>query len=311
MEVRDLKALVSIAESGTLSGAASKHNLTQPALSALVRRLEGELEVKILTRHSRGVVFTEAGKFLLEKAHRILHEVAETTSSLRDIAEEPLGPVRIGLPTSLAAGVIPPLVSVVNRQYAGIDLHVVEAMSGSLVEGLQLGRLDLAVLFDVQPMPGLRSEPVLTEEVLLFVRSGDPLAQRPSASLEEIAAHRLVLPSADHSIRQFVERVARAEGVRLSVNADVDSYPGLIGLVREGYATILPPYLAMNDVRSGAIEAVRIRQPDMRWTLHLATRQDSVRPRAAMVVGRLLIDTFVSLVRSGAMPARIHPRHLL
>ncbi len=306
MELRDLKALVSIAEMGSISGAAQKLNLTQPGLSALLQRLESELEIRIVNRHSRGVALTAEGKYLLERAYRILSDVAETTSSLREIAEEPVGTVRIGLPTSVAGGLVPAVVLDVLQRYSRIQLHIVEAMSGSLVELLQLGRLDLAMLFDVQPMPGLRSEPILTEELRFLVRRGDPLANRRAVLLEEIASHGIVLPSPAHSIRQFVDRAANAEGVRLKVAADVDSFSGLVGLVHAGQATILPPFLLMDEIRAGSVKAIRIERPFMQWTLHLATRLDSVRPRAAMVVGRLLIEKCVSLVNTGVWPGKVH-----
>lgn len=310
MELRDLKALVCIAEAGTLSGAAQKLTVTQPALSTMLRRLEDELGATIVKRHSRGVAFTEEGEFLLKRAYGILQDVAETTASLRQISEEPVGTVRVGLPTTIAGGLIPKLLPDVHRRYKRVQLHITEAMSGSLVEMLQLGRLDLAMLFDIQPMPGLRSEPVLTEKVQLLVRTGDPLSDRASVSLEEAAQRNLVLASQSHSIRRFVDQAAAAEGVRLAVLADVDSLPGLVGLVLAGYATILPAYLVRDQIREGLIKAVDIGDPPMKWTIHLATRQDSVRPHAATVVGRQIVEDCVNLVRSGEWPGEVHARQV-
>lgn len=308
MELRDLRALVSIAEVGTLSGAAQKLNVTQPALSAMLRRLEDELGALLVKRHSRGVALTEEGRFLLKRAYSILHDVAETTASLRELSEEPVGIVRIGLPTTVAGGLVPRLLPAVHGRYEQIQLHIVEAMSGGLMEMLQLGRLDLAMLFDVQPMPGLRSEPILTEPIQLLMRAGAPLGDRETITLEEVAALDLVLPSQAHSIRQFVDRAASAAGVRLDTVADVDSLPGLVGLVLAGYATMLPPYLVTGHINAGRMRAIDIDTRPLEWTIHLATRQDSVRPRAAMVVGRALIDACVALVRSGEWPGAVHPR---
>lgn len=308
MELRDLRALVSIAEYGTLSGAAHRVNLTQPALSALLRRLETELEVQLVTRHSRGVSFTAEGLYLLEKANTILGDVAETQSTLREIAEEPVGTVRLGLPTSVAGGLIPLLFPAIQRQFGRIQLHIIEAMSGSLVELLQLGKLDLAVLFDIQPMPGLRSEPLLIEEIQLVVNRHDPLADVELASFGEVVTRGLVLPSRAHSIRQLVERAAATEGVQLKVEADIDSLPGLVGLVHQGYATMLPTYLLQDEILSRQIKAINIHRPKLEWTLHLATRIDINRPRAAMVVGRILAEICELQVRSRAWPGKPHPR---
>lgn len=311
MELRDLRALISIAEYGTLSGAAHRLNLTQPALSALLRRLENELEVQIVTRHSRGVSFTAEGNYLLEKTRVILRDVADTQSTLRDIAEEPVGSVRLGLPTSIAGKLIPALFPALNVQFSRIQLHIIEAMSGSLVELLQMGKLDLAVLFDIQPMPGLRTEPILIEEIRLMVRRGTPLAALETVSLNQLVGQKLVLPSRAHSIRQLIERSASSEGIQLEVAADIDSLPGLVGLVQEGYATALPPYLLMGEIASGLIKAIRIERPSMEWTLHLATRIDINRPRAAMVVGRMLVDACAAQIKSRKWPGRLHPKRAI
>lgn len=308
MEFRDMRALVKIAEHGTLSGAAQHLNLTQPALSALVRRLESELDVRLVTRHSRGVSFTAEGRYLLEKAYTILGDVAETKSTLREIAEEPVGSVHLGLPASIAGGIIPELLPAIERRYGRIQLHIIEAMSGYLVELLQLGKLDLAVLFDIQHMPGLRSEPILIEEIELVVNRRHDLAHLQSTTLGAVAEHGLVLPSPAHSIRQMVERAAAAEGVQLTVKADIDSMAGLVGLVHKGYATMLPSYLLRNEARAGQIRTIRIQQPKLGWALHLATRIDINRPRAAMVVGRMLAELCELQVRSGAWPGKPHPR---
>lgn len=311
MELRDLRALISIAEYGTLSGAAHRLNLTQPALSALLRRLENELDVAIVTRHSRGVSFTAEGNYLLEKARTILSDVADTQSTLREIAEEPVGSVRLGLPTSIAGKLIPALFPPLHDQFERIQLHIIEAMSGSLVELLQLGKLDLAVLFDIQPMPGLRTEPILIEEIQLMGQPGTPLATLESVSFSQLAEQKLVLPSQAHSIRQMMERSAASEGIQLKIAADIDSLPGLVGLIQKGYVTVLPPYLLMDEIRSGLIKAIRIERPVMEWTLHLATRIDINRPRAAMVVGRMLIDACADQIRSRTWPGRLHPKRTI
>lgn len=304
MEFRDLKALVSIAEVGSISGAAQKLNLTQPGLSALLRRLEGELNVRLVNRHTRGVTLTVEGRELLEYAYRIINDVAEASSALKKIGEDPVGTVRIGLPTSVAAGVVPTLVCQIVDQYPLIRIRVVEAMSGTLMEMLQIGALDLAILFDVEPLPGLRSIPILRESLQLIVRSDHHYATAENVTFAQVSQLPLILPSSAHSIRQFVDRISNAEGLPLKVVADIDSFSGLVGLVNDLYATILPPFLLMNDVRMGSLKSVPIAEPALEWTLHLATRLDSVRPRAAMVVGSLMSEICISMVESGKWPAK-------
>lgn len=308
MELKELRILASIAEVGTLSGAARKLNMTQPALSAVLKRLESELDVRLVTRHPRGVEFTEHGRFLLERTYNILHDVAETQSALRELAEQPGGEVAIGLPTTVAAGLGPLVLKRAKARHPRIRLHLVEAMSGALVELLQLGRIDMAVLFDIQPMPGLRSEPLLIEDLHLLVSTQSPLAHRQSIAFSDIAAVDLVMPSRNNSIRRMLELAAQAEGIALRVEADVDSLACIISLVETGFAAILPTFMVIPAIRAGTVHLIKIKRPNISWTLHLATRRDSVRPQASMAVADLIVEVTSELVRDGIWPARLHPR---
>jgi LysR family nitrogen assimilation transcriptional regulator len=311
MELRDLQALVHISEAGSLSGAAYKLNLTQPALSALVRRLEDELDTQILYRHSRGVNFTEEGTFLLERAHHMIAEMLSIQSSLQDLGEEPNGVVRVGLPTSLASGLIPFMLRRLNDQYPRIHLHITEQMSGNLTEMLQLGHLDMAILFHIQPMYGLRSEPLLSEEIKLLLGRDDPMACHDSVSLQEIADRELVLPSASHSIRKVIDRAAATEGIKLRVCADLDSFFGLVNAAQVGFPTLLPIFLVQRHIEDGRIKCVGIDRPRMTWNLHLANRLDSIRPRAAMIVRRAITEICSDLITKGNWPGKLHPYRTL
>jgi LysR family nitrogen assimilation transcriptional regulator len=305
LEFRDLKSLAAIAESGSFSAAARELNVTQPALSAAIKRLEIDLKVSLIDRHSRGARLSEEGKFVLQKAYAIFREVAEINSVVHNFAEAPMGAVRLGLPTTVAGGLVPEFFPELTARFPLIKLNVVEAMSGVLAELLHLGRLDLAVLFDVQPMTGFRSQPILREKIHLIVPADHHLAGRKSVRLEEVTRLRLVMPSDHHSIRRHVDAVCHSEGHSLDVQADVDSLPGIMSLVRMGYCTLMPIFLFMRDIDEGRIRALEITRPELGWTLHLASRDDATRPRASLAAGRLLTDVCISLVERGLWPGEV------
>jgi len=304
MELRDIASLVAIAETGSISGAARRLNLTQPALSASLRRLETDLKVLLVMRHSRGATLTPEGGFVLEKAYGLFKEVADIESVASHLAREPAGPVRLGLPTNVAGGLVPELIPELKARYPHVKVHVVEAMSGVLMELLQIGRLDLAVLFHIQPMPGLRSEPIISEELRLLVPAGHAFAGRDSISFAKAIGLDLVLPSPDNSIRRHIEAAARGEGMSLTVSADIDSFPGLVNLVKVGYPTIMPTFLVQDALAEGSVVALEIVSPALTWTLHLASRRDAQRPIASMATGRLLIEACGRLVETGRWPGR-------
>ena len=302
MELRDLHSLIGISETGSLSGAASKLNLTQPALSASLKRLEAELGVLLVRRHSRGAELTHEGKYVLQKAYDIVRDVAEVTSVVESFSEEPIGLVRIGLPTTIAAGLITEFFPLLRSRFPQIRINVVEAMSGRLSELLQLGSLDLALMFDIQPMSGLRSEPILSENLCLLVPRDHPLAGKQGVRLDEITQLNLVLPSPANSIRKHINDAGQAEGLSLNVVADIDSYGGLLGLVKRGFCTILPTYLALQHADRADLVAVDFIRPELEWTVHLAARHDATRPRASLVTGQLLVEVCKNLISEGKWP---------
>lgn len=305
MELRDLHALIAIAETGSLSAAARRLRLTQPALTASLQRLEHSVGVLLVKRHSRGSILTEEGHFVLHKARDVLYDVSQIAQVHDKLALAPAGEIHLGLPTTVAGGLIPALIPLVQKRYPKIRLHVVEAMSGVLQEQLQLGRLDLAVLFEGTPSNGLRSTPLLNEALYLLVPSNHPLAAVPAADLKTVSALPLVLPSAANSIRKHLEVACRATDLTLTVLADVDSLPGLLGLVRAGYCTVLPKYLAKSDIDAGHITAVAIENPAMHWTLHLASRRDTHLPRASIATGELIQEACSTLIQLGDWAAQI------
>lgn len=305
MELRDLLALIAIAETGSLSAASRRLGLTQPAITTSLQRLERAAGARLVSRHSRGANITEEGLYVLQKARDIAHEMGQIALVNDKLAQAPAGEVHLGLPTTVAGGLIPELIPMLHRRYPRIRLHVIEAMSGVLKEQLQLGRIDLAVLFDSAPLAGLRCTPLLTEAIFLLAPADHPCAARAGIDLSQLASLALVLPSRANSIRLHLEQACTSQGLSLSVLADVDSLPGLLGLVRKGYCTVLPKYLAKREIDAGHLAAVPIANPALDWTLHLATRRDATRPRANMAVAECLYEACDALVKRGDWEAQI------
>lgn len=308
MDVRELRVLIGIAEAGSLSAAAVKLHMTQPALSAALKRLEDELKVRLVTRHSRGAVLTGEGRLVVERAYDVMREMAEISSIASGLSHAPVGTVRLGLPTTVAGGLVPFLLPQVRDRYPQIQLYVLEAMSGVLAERLHLGHLDLAVLYDIEPMAGLRSESILKEKLQLIAHPAHPLAGRRRVRLSEVVQHPVVMPSIGHSIRRHVETACHAEGLRLNVLADIDSLSGIINLVRGGSASILPTYRVAEHVADGSIITVEITRPHLEWTVHLAARHDANRPRASLAVSQLLVQACRDLVSEGKWPGMVESR---
>ena len=164
-EISQLRTILHVAELGSLSKAADRLRIAQPALSRQVRMLEEELGIRLFDRHGRGMVVTEAGQEVLRHAQRIMGEMAEIRSSVAD-ADAPLrGHVSIGMPPTVSDIVSVPLVTAFRARHPEATIRIVSAYSAYLLDWLHKGEVDVAILFESRPLRSLRSTPLL-EEIL-------------------------------------------------------------------------------------------------------------------------------------------------
>ncbi|MCM2505941.1 LysR substrate-binding domain-containing protein [Aureimonas altamirensis] len=291
MDVTQLKTLIHVAELGSLSKAADRLHVAQPALSRQVRLLEQELGVTLFERHGRGMVVTDVGRDILEHASRILAEMEAIRNVAAGTGKELAGTATIGTTPTVAEIITVPLVRELRERHPRLNLRLASAFSGHLLDWLQRGELELAVSYDPPPMRSLRIVPVMLEELLLVQAAPaglqpDPL---PFASLADM---ELVLPSSRHGLRAIVEDCALRAGVSLKAGVEADSFGAMIDLVRNGFgATLLPlaPIYAL--VQSGALGATPVIDPVPTRKLVLAYPSDRPVARAT----RLVAETFVSI----------------
>jgi len=208
MDLKQLEYFVRVAELGSFTRAAHALQIAQPALSRQVRLLEVELRQTLLLRNGRGAVPTEAGKLLLDHGRGILHQVERAREDLGRVRGALAGRVAIGLPPTLARVLTVPLTRAFRRQLPEAHLSISEGLSSATQEGLVNGRLDLAVLYNAQPMPEIDLQPLFDEELVL-VQARTPGLQEdpppPPIALADVARLPLVIPTRPNAIRMQVE----------------------------------------------------------------------------------------------------------
>jgi DNA-binding transcriptional LysR family regulator len=196
MDLRQLKYFVAIARHGSFSKAANHLRIAQPALSQHVRNMEDELGLPLLHRLARGVVTTEAGERLLVRANAILSDFDALPDFVRGEAEAPAGPVHLGLPGTVSEILALPLIETALERYPLVQIRVAEAMSGFVLEWLRRGEIDLAVIYSEAPPSGVRTVPLLSEQLHLFAapslaegmpESGTEIGVDPALGLARVA----------------------------------------------------------------------------------------------------------------------------
>lgn len=149
LNLRELNAFKAIVDSGSLGRAAEALNLTQPALSRIIKRLEDQLGVPLFERHQRGVSLTEYGARLEPFANLLLSESQRAVQEIEAMRGLEKGVVRVGAVVSALGHLVPTAVEQLLRKWPGLQVHLVEALSEDLINMLVKGDIDLALAFSV------------------------------------------------------------------------------------------------------------------------------------------------------------------
>jgi DNA-binding transcriptional LysR family regulator len=291
MEFAQLRTLICVAELGSLSKAADRLRIAQPALSRQVRMLEEELGVALFTRHGRGMALTEQGRDVLKHAMRIAGELDEIRASASDVETPLSGQVAIGLPPTVADIISVPLVAAFGKAHPNAVLRLVSAYTGYLLDWLHRGEVDLAVLYDPRAARSLRSRPLLLENLFLIGPTEAGFSTVRAIAFKDLDGKRLLLPSVRHGLRIIVERCAADAGISLDVAVETDSYATLKDLVRHGHGwTILPLAPIHEDVADRKLTAAPLIDPVPVRRLVLSFPADRPTPRLARFAGKTIID---------------------
>jgi len=299
LDTKQLRYFYEIAQQGSVTRASQVLNVAQPALSLHLRRLEERLGTSLMLRTRTGVVPTEAGRLLMERARHILDEIARTQEDIRSLDGAPSGVVRLGLPGTISALVSLPLIKAARQRYPQITINIAEAMSGFISGWLREGKSDLAILYHPLQERGFRSDILLEEELVILWSQA--FRMPPKAALSRLQGVPLVLPSRGNGLRDLIEEAFRAQGVSATVGIEIDSYANIKSLVAEGFgASILPAHAVQAETRTGAICTSRIANPGLWRRAHVI--QPTARPatRAQTAIAQLLPQVVADLVAKGA-----------
>ena len=292
MDVSQLQTLLHVAELGSLSKAAERLHIAQPALSRQIRMLESELGVALFERHGRGMVITPVGRDVLDHATRVLAEL----EAIRNVATEGHAPftgtVSIGTTPTVGEIITVPLVKSIRETHPRLEVRFSSAYSGHILEWVQRGEIDLAVSYDPQPMRSLRIRPIMLESLMLVGASIRGGTFDNPVRFSDLANHAMILPSSRHGLRALVNDHARQVGIDLNVMVEADSFNALIDLVRSDLGvTVLPLAPIYPFVKSGDLCVTPIIDPEPTRKLVLAYPAD----RAVSAAARFVGDTFMAI----------------
>lgn len=306
MDLKRLENFLKIAELGSLSRAADRMRLAQPALSRQMRMLEAEVGSPLFARHRRGMQLTPTGEELRQRLAGPVRQVRQTLDDMHSRAGETAGHVALGLPPTVSSILAGRLARRVAEQAPNISLRIVEGYAGHLVDWLQRGEIDAAVLYGPASDFQMDVEDLLFEQLMIVGPATCDLDPRRAVSVRELAKLPLVLPSQPHGIRVVVEAVARKVKATLNVQHEADSFVVLKELVEFGLGyTVLPLSAVGREVDAGRMRYAPLSDPPVIRQLVLGGPGEEQSSRSVRTVVRLVREEIRELVEKGVWLAQL------
>lgn len=299
MNLRQLRYFQTVGELNSVTRAAGKLNVAQPALTRHLKELQDELGVRLVERNGRGIALNAAGRHLLNRLSGILGEIDRLPGELTNI-DAGGQTLSLGIPTGLSATIGARLMDRMQRE-AGIDMLVLDGWSGFVVEWLNLRRLDAGVIYDHHAIDNaeFHIEPLALEPQFLIASRYDPIAERASISPAEAFAMPLVLPSQLHGLRHFVDAKSASIGHNLQPVIEIDSMTTIKRVVEQKKL-----YSIMGQCETGSnlppeLTSIRIDGPALDRLIYLAwPKRANKKGLDSGVIGTIKAE-FLKFVESG------------
>ena len=272
MEIRQLRAFVAIAESGTFTAGAQKVHVTQAAISMQIRQLETEIGAKVFVRAPRHVILTEAGEHLLHRARQILREHDAALDEIAELAGAERGRLRIGSASAMVlTDQLPRILKELRKQHPAAEISVVSGTSEALVDQIVAGELDIAFVSLPVDVRGIQTERLSEDELVAIASPRHKLAKQKTVSAYMLAGEKLILGERGGNTRRLIDQFFAQAGVSLKVSMELSRQAAIRRMVEEDMGVGIAPLQSVKeDVDKGRLVRWWIEGAQINWELGLA-----------------------------------------
>ena len=287
LELTSLKQFVAIGDLGHITRAAESLGVSQPALSAMVRKLEAEVGAELLHRTGRGVELTEAGRVFKQHAEAAIRRAEQAKEAVRELAGLERGTIRLGGGATATAYLFPEAVRATRQAHPGLRVVIREAGSDQVATSVLSGDLDSGIVTAPVHVPGsadLMRVASWNDELKLVVPEGHELSGRRSFRWRDLEGEPVVGFEAASAVRAVIDQAASAAGVQLDVVMELRSIGSIRRMVETGIGVGFVSRFALAEG-----EGLTCRDGKITRELQLVRRRDRVPSAAAAALERVLV----------------------
>lgn len=292
LESRDLRAVLEIARTGSVTRAAERLHVTQSAISHQLRELESRIGTPLFLRAGRRMLPTPAGSALVRSAEKVVGELARAGTAVEQLVRQETGELRVAAQCHTGYHWLPPLLKVARVRFPTHTIRILAEHTAHPVAAVLDARLDLAIVNEAPRDSRLRLRPLFEDEHAAIVWPGHPWTRRAYVPPDELAAAPLLLYSRTLDDSFVVRTVLRPAGLVPDSATFIQLTEALLEMVKAGAGvSVLPTWSVASALASGAVAKVRITRSGLYrpWlAATLATAPPS--PFADFLVGALAAE---------------------
>ena len=272
MEIRQLRAFVAIAETGTFTAGALRVHVTQAAISMQIRQLESEIGARVFVRAPRHVILTEAGEQLLRRARHILREHDAALDEIAELAGAERGRLRIGSASAMVlTEQLPAVLKDLRKQHPAAEISVVSGTSEVLVDQILAGEVDIAFVSLPVDVRGIKTERLSDDQLVAIASPRHRLSKQRTISAYTLAGERLILGERGGNTRRLIDLFFAQAGVTLRVAMELSRQQAIKRMVEEDMGVgIVPLQSVREEVEKGKLIRWWIEGAQINWELGIA-----------------------------------------
>jgi LysR family hydrogen peroxide-inducible transcriptional activator len=244
LKLKDLRYLVALADERHFGRAAQRSFVSQPTLSAQLKKLEDYLGVQLIERQPKQVTLTEAGEQIVARARRILEASDEVVTLARSHRDPLAGKLRLALLPTIGPYLLPRVAREIRKALPRLELRLYEYQTAQMLEKLHSSQVDLGVLALPVELDGLESRPLYEEPFTVALPEHHRLAKKTHLKVEDLKDESLLLLEDGHCLRDQALEVCSGIGMQEKQDFRATSLETLRQMVATGAGVTLLPELA-------------------------------------------------------------------
>ena len=297
LKLKDLRYLVAVADTRHFGRAAARCHISQPTLSAQLRKLENYLGVQLVERAPRRIALTEAGEAITARARGILESTAEIVTLAQALRDPLAGRLRLALLPTIGPYLLPLVAARIRKALPRLELMLYEYQTRPLLEHLHNGEIDVGILALPVHVEGIVSRPLYDEPFVLALPEAHPLARRREVRTTDLDGATLLLLEDGHCLRDQALAVCHDTTAHEKQDFRATSLETLRQMVAAGSGITLLPELASRGVYGGS-RGVNVRpfaRPAPTRTVGAVWRKSSARkPAIAALLREIAAHAFTN-----------------